>query len=42
MTSRRRVEAASTLDVVAIRDSQDPNGPKLLIDRTSFGRFTNS
>ncbi|MFC9969990.1 DUF397 domain-containing protein [Spirillospora sp. NPDC127200] len=36
------VEVASVPGTVAIRDSKDPSGPRLLIDRTTFGRFANS
>ncbi|WP_395109869.1 DUF397 domain-containing protein [Actinomadura sp. SCN-SB] len=33
------VEVASFAKVVAIRDSKDPNGPKLMLSRQSFQRF---
>ncbi|MGI5171729.1 DUF397 domain-containing protein [Spirillospora sp. CA-253888] len=34
------VETASAPNVVAIRDSKDPDGPNLLLNRTDFRRFT--
>lgn len=34
------VELASVPGTVAIRDSKDPDGPKLLIGRPGFRRFT--
>ncbi|MFB4305306.1 DUF397 domain-containing protein [Actinomadura sp. GTD37] len=34
------VEVASTPDVVAVRDSKDPNGPKLVITYKDFQRLT--
>ena len=34
------VELASVSDAVAVRDSKDPSGPKLIIDREDFRRFT--
>jgi len=33
------VEKASTSDVVLIRESKDPNGPKLTMSRQNFIRF---
>ncbi|WP_067797013.1 DUF397 domain-containing protein [Actinomadura formosensis] len=30
------VELASTLGIIAVRDSKDPDGPKLLIARDEF------
>lgn len=30
------VEVAGVRDVVAIRDSKDPNGPKFIIDHSEF------
>ncbi|TYB48628.1 DUF397 domain-containing protein [Actinomadura chibensis] len=30
------VELASTSDTVAVRDSKDPDGPKLFVDRRAF------
>ncbi|TDD15927.1 DUF397 domain-containing protein [Actinomadura sp. KC06] len=35
------IEMASTDDVVAIRDSKDPGGQKIVISRTDFWNFTN-
>ncbi|WP_019633042.1 DUF397 domain-containing protein [Actinomadura atramentaria] len=34
------VELATVPGTVAIRDSKDPQGPNLLLDRPSFHRFT--
>lgn len=34
------VEIAGVSDAVAIRDSKDPNGPKLTMKRNDFKRFT--
>ncbi|WP_019633044.1 DUF397 domain-containing protein [Actinomadura atramentaria] len=34
------VELATVPGTVAIRDSKDPQGPNLLLDRSSFRRFT--
>ncbi|NEA23889.1 DUF397 domain-containing protein [Actinomadura bangladeshensis] len=33
------VELSSLPDVIAVRDSKDPSGPKLIIDREDFKRF---
>lgn len=33
------VEVARTADAVAVRDSKNPAGPKLIIDREDFRRF---
>ncbi|GGV41612.1 hypothetical protein GCM10010182_77760 [Actinomadura cremea] len=33
------VEVASALGGAAIRDSKDPYGPKLIVDRSDFRRF---
>ncbi|TDD87962.1 DUF397 domain-containing protein [Actinomadura darangshiensis] len=33
------VEAASLPDLVAIRDSKDPDGPKLVVSRGEFQRL---
>ncbi|MBE1533677.1 DUF397 domain-containing protein [Actinomadura algeriensis] len=33
------VEVASVLDTVAVRDSKDPDGPKLIVSREDFQRF---
>jgi hypothetical protein len=33
------VELAVVTGAVAIRDSQDPDGPKLILDRKTFSRF---
>jgi hypothetical protein len=33
------VELAAMVDSVAIRDSKDPDGPRLLVNRGEFGRF---
>ncbi|MEU8121146.1 DUF397 domain-containing protein [Spirillospora sp. NPDC049024] len=33
------VEVASVSDVLAIRDSKDPAGPKLIIGRADFRHF---
>lgn len=33
------VEVTSALDVVAVRDSKDPDGPKILVDRRAFRHF---
>ncbi|WP_084262877.1 DUF397 domain-containing protein [Actinomadura formosensis] len=33
------IEVACTLDLVAVRDSKDPNGPVLVVSRRDFGRF---
>lgn len=30
------IELASTLDTVAVRDSKDPEGPRLLVPRRTF------
>lgn len=34
------IELASNGEIVAIRDSKDSDGPKLLIDRKEFRHFT--
>jgi hypothetical protein len=31
------VELAALADVVAVRDSKDPDGPKLVVSRKTFG-----
>ncbi|MDL4774982.1 MULTISPECIES: DUF397 domain-containing protein [Thermomonosporaceae] len=36
------VELASVRGTVAIRDSQDPNGPKILVNRQDFQRFASA
>lgn len=33
------IEVASAIEVIAIRDSKDPNGPKLLVSRGEFLRI---
>ncbi|WP_121438218.1 DUF397 domain-containing protein [Actinomadura pelletieri] len=33
------VEVASGANAVAIRDSKDPHGPKILVSRENFRRF---
>lgn len=33
------VEVASVLDVIAVRDSKDPDGLKILVDRRDFRHF---
>ncbi|GAA2433219.1 hypothetical protein GCM10010191_54220 [Actinomadura vinacea] len=33
------VEVASLPGVIAVRDSKDPDGPKLALDRDAFGTF---
>lgn len=33
------VEVAGVPGTVAIRDSKDPDGPKILVNREEFGRF---
>jgi hypothetical protein len=33
------VEVASALDVIAIRDSKDPDGLKMIMNRESFRRL---
>lgn len=33
------VEVASALDVIAIRDSKDPDGPKVIMNREGFRRL---
>ncbi len=33
------VELASLPDAIAIRDSKDPGGPKLALERDAFGAF---
>ncbi|MFD0691510.1 DUF397 domain-containing protein [Actinomadura fibrosa] len=33
------VEVASFSDVVAFRDSKDPDGPRIVVSRGEFGRF---
>lgn len=33
------VELASVLDVIAVRDSKDPLGPKIVVNRSDFRRF---
>ena len=33
------IEVASALEKVAIRDSKDPDGPKILVNRRDFQRF---
>lgn len=33
------VEVASVSGVIAVRDSKDPAGPKLVMDRTRFRRL---
>ncbi|TDC84781.1 DUF397 domain-containing protein [Actinomadura sp. 7K507] len=45
VASRRKTEMASTIEVagvpqaVAIRDSKDPDGPRLIMSLTDFRRF---
>jgi hypothetical protein len=34
------VELASVSNVIAVRDSKDPSGPKLIIDREDFRSLT--
>ncbi|MBE1533678.1 DUF397 domain-containing protein [Actinomadura algeriensis] len=34
------VEVASVVNVVAVRDSKDPDGSKLVVSRRDFRRFT--
>jgi hypothetical protein len=36
------VEIASVAEAVAIRDSKDPDGPKVTMSRQGFQRFTNA
>jgi hypothetical protein len=36
------VEIASVAEVVAIRDSKDPDGPKVTMSRQDFRRFANA
>ena len=33
------IELAAADNLIGIRDSKDPNGPKLLVNRNEFGRF---
>jgi Domain of unknown function (DUF397) len=33
------VELAEVVDGIAIRDSKDPDGPKLMVNRSDFKRF---
>ncbi|OLT10889.1 DUF397 domain-containing protein [Actinomadura sp. CNU-125] len=33
------VEVASVVDTVAVRDSKDPDGPKLVVSRRDFRRI---
>ncbi|WP_067477490.1 DUF397 domain-containing protein [Actinomadura hibisca] len=33
------IELANASSIVAMRDSKDPDGPKLLLDRHDFQRF---
>ncbi|WP_018655548.1 DUF397 domain-containing protein [Actinomadura flavalba] len=33
------IEVANVPTTVAVRDSKDPSGPKLLVDRDNFRRF---
>ncbi|WP_242884871.1 DUF397 domain-containing protein [Actinomadura litoris] len=33
------VEVAGVAEVVAVRDSKDPGGPKLILSRSEFRRF---
>ncbi|GAA1791299.1 MULTISPECIES: DUF397 domain-containing protein [Actinomadura] len=33
------VEVTSVLDVIAVRDSKDPDGPKIFVDRRDFRYF---
>ncbi|MFG2087360.1 MULTISPECIES: DUF397 domain-containing protein [unclassified Spirillospora] len=34
------VEVAMAVNIIAIRDSNDPGGPKLIMNRSDFRRFT--
>ena len=34
------VEVASVSDAIAVRDSKNPNGPKLILSRNDFRHFT--
>ncbi|TDC96547.1 DUF397 domain-containing protein [Actinomadura sp. 7K507] len=36
------VELASAPGIIALRDSQDPDGPKLLLDRDEFATLVTS
>jgi hypothetical protein len=36
------VELAVAADIVAVRDSRDPNGPMVLLSRQDFRRFTDT
>lgn len=36
------VELASVAAAIAVRDSKDPDGPKLLVSRDGFQRLTNA
>ncbi|MGH3388824.1 MAG: DUF397 domain-containing protein [Actinomadura sp.] len=36
------VELADVEEIVAVRDSKDPNGPKLIFPRGAFAKFTAS
>jgi hypothetical protein len=36
------VEVVAILTSVAIRDSKDPNGPKVILSRQDFRRFTDA
>lgn len=36
------VEVAEIANIVALRDSKDPSGPKLIISRGDFRYFTNA
>ncbi|WP_067477495.1 DUF397 domain-containing protein [Actinomadura hibisca] len=36
------IELANASSIVAVRDSKDPEGPKLLLDRGDFRRFAST
>lgn len=36
------VEVAQTQEIVAVRDSKDPNGPALVVSPAAFARFLTS
>lgn len=36
------IEVASLPEIIAIRDSKDPDGPKLMMSRNEFRDLTNS
>lgn len=36
------VEIATSVDVMLVRDSKDPNGPKLIISRSDFRHLANT